>query len=531
MTDYVWPNGVRISSCDWRPISNSRYTPDTFSGGQQTATRPGDKMGCRVRVINSSGAERAKLRALVHALRGRGNRCFLPDLAFQRRGSFPSSELFSNSDFSNGVTGWVGINSNLSVSDNVLTVAASGAGANPLARQTAALAINAPHCIRSLITPGRTFANGALSFGVEIADTVSTVDTFSAAGGYLVASMVAENASVATHYAAVVQSTTGYQAGDSLRVRFTSLSRCALVDGAPNLLLQSETFSNAAWTKVRSSIGGAATAPDLTATGATLVEDSSNNTHYVTQSVTGLSATAGDYALTVCARSGGRNFIALTIDEATGGTSVSQYFNLATGAVGATGATGANWSSRRAFIADLGNGWYACTLIGRKTNAATQIGSTIALASADGTGSYLGNGTSSVSIWRATLSQSGVPSRLRSTTTTAAAAQSQTGSALNVKGLPPSTAGLLKQGDPVEINKILYPLEADLDSDASGLGYLQLPYPPPRGIADNTPVIVTRPLSRMILMNDPEIPCVPGGNGGANNFSDFEFDFVQDLAA
>jgi hypothetical protein len=522
MTDFVWPNGVRISSCEWRPVSNTEYTPETFGGGAQTSARPGDKMACRVRVNNSSGAERRKLRSLVHVLRGRGNRLFLPDYSFTRAGSFPAPELLSNYEFSN-TSGWTpGSRYTLTASDGVLraTVANGNAAAGVIAGQVISTTQYAPHAIRALVAPGR--GAWASSQVYRYIDSLAW-SAFSNAAGYGIDAPVV-NAS-GNNCGLYDASASGMTAGDFIEIPFISASRCFLVDGGANLLLRSDAIDNASWTKTRSSVTGSAADPFGTSLGDVLTEDTSNNSHYATQSVTGLSSAAADYAFAVCARSNGRNFIALSMDEATGATSVAQYFNLSTGAVGSNGSTGANWSNRRSFVVDLGNAWFMCVLVARKTNAATQIGCTVSLASADGTGSYLGNGSNAVSLFRASLSQSSVPSRLTATAAAAVAAQTQSSQRIYVKGLPASTAGLLKVGDLVEISNVIYPIASDLNSDAAGGGYLQLAFPPPRALTNDTPIVVCRPMGKMILMNDPEIPCVPGG------FSDFEFDFVQDLAA
>ncbi len=413
--------------------------------------------------------------------------------------SVAGGELFTNSDFSSGTTGWTGINAGIAVSDAVLRMTVSGAGANPLVRQSIALTQYAPHVLRSVIQPGRTFVDGALSFGSTIQDATLSNDAAGTTPGYRLASFVPASAAAANQYAAVVYTSSGYRAGDALDLYFASLSRCFLVDGGGNFLLRSDEIDNATWTKTRASITGAATAPDLSATGDVLTEDSSNNTHYTTQSVNGLSSNAVDYCLTVAARSNGRNFIYLSIDESSGGTVVSQYFNLGTGAVGATGSNGANWTNRRAFIVDLGNSWYQCTLIARKTSGGTTIGSTIGLGSADGTASYLGNGSNGVALWRATLSASSVPSRLRATTTAAVTADTQTGPTLYVKGLPASQPGILVKGDWVEIDGQLKQLTGPLDSDASGMGCLQFRPQVVRALADNTPVVVTKPAGRFML--------------------------------
>jgi hypothetical protein len=528
MTDYVWPNSVRISSCDWRPISNSEYTPETFGGGAQTATRPGDKLGCRVRVNNSSGAERAKLRALVHTLRGRGNRLYLPDYSFPRRGSFPAPEVLTSFDLS-ATTGWVpGAGASISVSDGFMRVRRTSNAASGTAyvgQTVAGLLQYVPYCWRSFVSAVAGLANlrNTITFGY----TSTEIDSANVLSpGYRRTVAVSD----ATTGSAFADNTGAIAAvaGSYFDLSFASLTRCALVDGAGNLLLRSDEFDNAAWSKTRCTVtANAVTAPDGTATADSINEDgTAASSHFVQQAVTVLSGVA-DYSFSVSIRAVLRTWAAILIQESTSSHQAVAYVNLSTGAVGTVSTTGANWANLRAVVSDQGGGWYRITLTAKKVSAATTLTALVAIGEGDNDITFSGTSTASICVWRASLRQDSVASRGSQTTTAAVAidATAQTGASIYVKGLPASTNGLLKQGDPVEISKILYPLAADLDSDGSGLGVLQLAFPPPRALSDNTPIIIGRPMGRMILMNDPEIPCVPGG------FSDFEFDFVQDLAA
>jgi hypothetical protein len=292
---------------------------------------------------------------------------------------------------------------------------------------------------------------------------------------------------------------TGLIAGDYFEFGWASVSRCIQVDNGANLVPHSDDVDNAAWTKTHSSItANATTAPDGTATADALVEDSTASANHTLAIAATVSSAAADYAFTIAAKANSRTWIALQIIENSGGSAVSSYFNLSTGALG-TLATGANWAAGRAYSSSLGNGWYQVTIIGRKTNAATSITPAVFLATADNTATYNGNGSSNVYLWRATMAQSGTPTRLVQTTTAAVAASAQSGNALYVKGLPPSTAGLLLAGDWVEVNSELKRVTATLDSDGCGLGYLQFSPPLRNSPNDGDPVIVNKPMGRFIL--------------------------------
>jgi hypothetical protein len=178
------------------------------------------------------------------------------------------------------------------------------------------------------------------------------------------------------------------------------------------------------------------------------------------------------------------------------------WVNLSTGALG-TVQNGANWANARATVVNMGNGWYRVSLVARKTNAATSVVALIFSATADASAAYAGSAaTVATLMWRASMTLSNVPALSTQTTSAAVAASTPSGSALSVKGLPVSTAGLLLAGDWVEIDGQLKMVTASLDSDAAGLGYLQFSPPLARAIADSTPIIVHKPMGRFILSGD-----------------------------
>ena len=153
-----------------------------------------------------------------------------------------------------------------------------------------------------------------------------------------------------------------------------------------NLLLRSEEFDNASWSKSASTVtANTTTSPDGTADAEKLVEDSSTGTHSVIQSA----GTVGVVeTLSVFAKQAERQWLALQI-----GASSFGYFNLAAGTVGTT-------SGATATITNFGNGWYRCTITATR---ATTTNNFIYVASADATASYTGNGTSGIFIWGAQL--------------------------------------------------------------------------------------------------------------------------------
>lgn len=103
---------------------------------------------------------------------------------------------------------------------------------------------------------------------------------------------------------------------------------------------------------------------------------------------------------------------------------------------------------------------------------------------------------------------------------------SQTGGGIVIDQLPASTNGLARQSDWCQIGNQLCKITAALDSDSSGVGFLQLAYPPRVTPADNAPVIFHQPMGRFAAMSPEHArEDSPGG------FSNFELEICEDLSA
>ena len=151
-----------------------------------------------------------------------------------------------------------------------------------------------------------------------------------------------------------------------------------------NLLLRSEQFDNASWTKTRSSIVVNATrSPDGNIDAAKLVEDTSTGTHIITQSFTAVS-TSQAYAFSVYAKAAERSVLFLTHAN---NTAVS--FNLEAGTCGVGG-----------IIQHVGNGWYRCSIT---TTAPDTLSRAYVLSLVASGTTYTGDGTSGLFIWGAQL--------------------------------------------------------------------------------------------------------------------------------
>jgi len=145
-----------------------------------------------------------------------------------------------------------------------------------------------------------------------------------------------------------------------------------------NLMLYSEQFDNAYWTKSNSTItANNVTSPDGTANADLITASGSGSvTHVVNRAITTTSGSV--YAFSVFAKKGTTDWIALRHDS--GGT--FNYFNLATGTKGAT-------CDASAAIENYGNGWYRLTVFHTATGS---NGGEVYLATANGTISFAAAG-------------------------------------------------------------------------------------------------------------------------------------------
>ena len=452
---------------------------------------------------NTNSAMRGALQSHLAAMRGATNRVWAWDHSNRIRGSFPSTELFSNNTFLSGTTSWSAQQSTISVADRVMRVTvakniASGASAfystaNPTVTQYV------PYVLRGFLgsrsktgLSAGTYTNGTTNYSTD-------------ASGLITQLVIPTTTSLGSTYPTVYD--TGESVtltGDWIECPFASLSRCALVDNGQNYLLQSDDFTTT-WANVRTTdSGNADTDPLGSSTADRIIEDASaSTTHYIEQTGLTVSSAAAEFCFAVALKAGTRTWAQIVLIEDTGSTGVSTYVNLSTGALGTLG-SGANFANPRAFSRDLGDGWYYVAIVGSKTNAATALRARILLATADATNSYTGDGSSYIRAWRGTVSQSSVPTRLVQTTTTAIASgtsQALTGG-LYTKGWPVSTNGLLLPGDQVQIGNQLLIVTSAVNSDAAGLAFLQTAPALRSAPADNTPIIINQPMGKFFLEAD-----------------------------
>ena len=165
-----------------------------------------------------------------------------------------------------------------------------------------------------------------------------------------------------------------------------------------NLLGYTEDFSNAYWTKFRSSIGVSTTAPNGLQTADKLVPQNGLASGGIYNTACAVVA-GGSYTASVYAKAAELGFVFVVLNVRGSSTSQAVCVNLATGARSNEGASG-TYSA-----VDAGNGWWRISCTGPATNTIGYL-EVYPLAAAGSVNSYTGDGTSGIYIWGAQLSDS-----------------------------------------------------------------------------------------------------------------------------
>ena len=187
------------------------------------------------------------------------------------------------------------------------------------------------------------------------------------------------------------------------RITFTRTTTATYYDGVTtakaeeNLLLQSQAFDNAAWTKTNTTVtANATTAPDGTSTAEALFETAVTNEFRVNQSC---SATSGlNYTISVYVKANGRNYVALYDAQ----NSQGKYFDVTAGGGGSVQGNfvGAPVS---ASISYVGSDWYRCSMT--VSNTSSSIAVRIYIANTATNVNYAGDVTKGLYLWGAQVEQ------------------------------------------------------------------------------------------------------------------------------
>ena len=179
-----------------------------------------------------------------------------------------------------------------------------------------------------------------------------------------------------------------------------------------NLLLRSEEFNDATWTKVNTTVtANSIAAPNGTVTADTITDSNDGAATVHSTSTANQSLTSGlTYTISAYAKAGTQPGIAFIFPSSTFTSNLNARFNISTGTIASldSGLTGS--------ITAVGDGWYRCTATATAT--ATASGSfQIRIATAS-TSFYQGNGTGTISLWGAQLEQASTVGEYIPTTST-----------------------------------------------------------------------------------------------------------------
>jgi len=261
-----------------------------------------------------------------------------------------------------------------------------------------------------------------------------------------------------------------------------------------------QTLDNAAWSKVGATItANGLTAPDGSATGDTLVEDTSTGGHYIARSVSVVSGNF--YTLSAYVKAGvGTRYARLLLPASSFGGNKGIVVNLSTGAILS------NTGGVAAASTDAGNGWWRISA-GATATATTstfpQIGSQATTSFA---ASHTGDGVSSIGIWGVQL---------------------EIGALTDYQGNATLLAGDMLQVS-TGVGSHLCMVTANATADGSGAMTVSIEPPLRKQFTSSTAVAWDKPLGHFKQRPDAVNWSGVAGGTGAGGFA---FDLIEDWSA
>lgn len=281
--------------------------------------------------------------------------------------------------------------------------------------------------------------NGAIKYGGNTLETnpVVTKD-WNFMTGILPAGVVFSRNSVATYF----DSNGLLRTADINEPRFeyspttNALRGLLFEEAATNMLLWSQGFDNAYWTKARITIlPNQITAPDGTLTADKLIEDNTNNTHLFQRSIPG--AGSSSYAWAVYLKAAERTFASVRVDGVGNqvGPSNTVFIDLISGAFTAT-------DPAKTVVIQLADGWFKVSTKVDTIPAGGNLFPSVYVATSMTTTQYLGDGASGIYVWGGQF-ELGAPSSYIPTADTTVTRESDTAEVTDMSWYNPSAGTLL----------------------------------------------------------------------------------------
>lgn len=438
--------------------------------------------------------DRARLRTAL--LEARGQYVPIRISPYQTfRGSFPRTELLSQSTEFTTTSGLTASHCSISVVDRMLRmeVTQNNASNAPLFYQTSGVgSAGSAYVARgAIMVPSNQYLYAGVYVNQFPVAPVGAGYTYQGRG-LLTTAGVLDGAGSPNF---VMYNIPGHGAGDYCLWPYVSMARCALVDAGQNYLKDSNNLTTGNWTASNVNVAAnTAIDPWGQSVASSINDGSSSGLHYVDQSYT-TSSSSEVWNVSLAMRYSSGQWIFIQVYSSSG--SVYTYVDLQNIAFG-TASTSGTWSNRTRGLDDLGNSWRRISVGGIKPAGDTTVTVRIGLANGDGVSSFTGAFRGSY-VSRVTLSKSNLPTRNLIATTTDVVSNSATGSTIAVTGLPASTAGLVLPGDFFEINGELKECTAPLNSAADGTGWLSFRPQMGRPASHMDAVIFHEPMGRFIL--------------------------------
>jgi len=178
-----------------------------------------------------------------------------------------------------------------------------------------------------------------------------------------------------------------------------------LVEEARTNLATYSVVTDANWNKSDSTINdNQLQAPNRITEAAKIVEDTDNNTHYVSLTCSGNTSTT--YTGSFFLKSAEREEARVRIGQA--GNYVDVWVDLTDGSLGNT-STGGTGSYSASSSTDYGNGWYRVSVTGSGIGSGSEIALRVDLGSGSETALYTGDGSSGIYVWGAQLEAGSFP--------------------------------------------------------------------------------------------------------------------------